>query len=103
MAQLAATVYVRDPESHQTVELAQGTSPEARLAALVPNPGAWVDGKLPRAATAAQDDSGTGQDDAPGADSDTGKPSATKPAARKSAATKPARGRGAADEGTSGD
>jgi hypothetical protein len=100
MAQLAATVYVQDPESHQTVELAPGTTPEARLAALVTNPVAWVDGKLPNAAADDQDDSGTGPDDT----SDADKPTAKKPAAtRKSAATKPARGRDAADEGTSGD
>ncbi|MEU1134252.1 hypothetical protein ABZ383_31080 [Streptomyces sp. NPDC005900] len=106
-AQLAATVYVQDPQTHQTVELAPGTSPEPRLAALVTNPGAWVDGKLPRAAkTPAEADTGTstGPDGASGDDSEADKAPATpKPAARRSAATKPARGRDAADEGTSGE
>jgi hypothetical protein len=46
--QLAATVYVQDPETHQTVELAPGTCPPPHLAALVTNPLAWVDGKMPR-------------------------------------------------------
>lgn len=48
-ARLAATVLVRDPETHQTVELAKGTSPEPRLAALVTNPMAWEGGKVPAA------------------------------------------------------
>ncbi len=107
-AQLAATVYVKDPTTHQTVELAPGTCPEPRLAALVTNPAAWVDGKLPRAAKTTQDGgdspTGDGQDDASGADSDAGKPAAKKTAAsRKSAASKPAPGRAAAEEGSSGD
>lgn len=118
-AQLAATVYVTDPDSHQTVTLDQGTSPEPRLAALVTNPAAWVDGKLPRlpkAKTEQESDgsegpTGDGPDDASGDDSAAGdadtatKPAA--PAAKKTAAKKtasaPARGRAAADEGTSGE
>lgn len=110
-ARLAATVYVTDPETHQTVELAPGTSPDARLAALVTNPAAWVDGKLPRLPKK-QDDQQTdsptdaGQDDASGATSDAGNEQAA-PAAKKTAARKAApsrsRGRDAAGEGTSGD
>lgn len=115
-AQLAATVFLTDPESHQTVELAPGTSPEARLAALVTNPAAWVDGKLPRAAKSSTETpdgpkspTGDGPDDASGADSEpTSGAADTKPAApaaKKTAAKKataPARGRNAAGEGTSG-
>lgn len=116
MAQLASTVYVEDPDSRQTVTLDAGTSPEPRLAALVPNPAAWVDGKLPRLPKAkadpAPDPQNTGDDDPDGASgdasdtSDAGNqaaPAAKKPAARKSAATKPARGRDAAEQGTSGE
>ncbi len=104
-AQLAATVYIQDPETHQTVELAPGTSPEPRLAALVTNPAAWIDRKLPRAAKTGNDSpTGGGQGDASGEVSDAGKPPAKKTAAtRKSAASKPARGRDAADEGNGGD
>jgi hypothetical protein len=120
-AQLRATVYVTDPETHQTVELAPGTSPEPRLAALVTNPAAWVDGKLPRlpkaltenqqqGADGSQDPTGDGPDGASGGESeasdagdDKAAPAAKKTAARKTAANKPARGRDAAAEGTSGD
>ncbi|MFD9443408.1 hypothetical protein [Streptomyces sp. NPDC060001] len=119
-AQLAATVYVTDPDSHQTVELAAGSSPEPRLAALVPNPAAWVDRKLPRLPRAktetgpGQDPQSTGdgndQDGASGGDSDTSPagdpqaaPAAKKTAAPKRVATKPARGRDAAEQGTSGE
>ncbi|GHJ34342.1 hypothetical protein ACFV4E_22375 [Streptomyces hygroscopicus] len=106
MAQLKSTVYVQDPETRQTVELAAGTNPPARLAALVTNPAAWVDGKLPTAAKKAQasdGDQGNGQGDdsgdasASGDDNDEG----TKPAATKRAARTPARGRKSADEGSS--
>ncbi|MFF8422934.1 hypothetical protein [Streptomyces sp. NPDC015680] len=88
-AKLAASVYVTDPDTSQTVILAAGTSPEARLAALVTNPAAWEDGKLPDAAPA--EPTPTGDDDAD-----------IEPAARKTAAKKPARGRTTAAEGTSG-
>ncbi|MFG2540670.1 hypothetical protein ACGFU4_36070 [Streptomyces sp. NPDC048511] len=122
-AQLKGTVYVTDPDTHQTVELAPGTSPDPRYAALVTNPAAWVDGKLPRlpkTKTETEGDSslfGSGQDDASGgasAASDTADPKSddepptgddsedTKPAARKTAAKKPARGRTTAAEGTGG-
>lgn len=115
MAQLAATVYVQDPQTSQTVTLDQGTSPEPRLAALVTTPAAWVDGKLPRLpkkqeqqTTGDQGPTGDGQDDDSGdtsasADGDSTAPAAKKTAARKSAASKPARGRDAADEGSSGE
>jgi hypothetical protein len=82
---LAATVYVTDPESHQTVVLEAGTTPEKRLADLVPNPAAWDDDKT--------------AEEAPQGD-DTAEP---KQAAKKTAAKRPARGRNAADEGTSGE
>lgn len=113
--QLATPVFVKDPETNQTVILAAGTSPEPQLAALVTNPAAWVDGKLPRLpktqGPTGQDPTGDGQDGASGADSDTGTgsqpdadqaaPAAKKTAARKTAANRPARGREAA-EGDSG-
>ncbi|MFC8207944.1 hypothetical protein [[Kitasatospora] papulosa] len=104
-AQLKGTVYVTDPDTHQTVELAPGTSPEPHLAALVTNPAAWVDGKLPRLPKTKTDTgSGSDQDDASGDDSDTSaatepsegygsedtKPAAKKTAARKTAASKTA-------------
>ena len=88
-ARLAATVYVTDPDTHQTVRLDQGSEPEARLAALVTNPAAWEDG-TPAATTPAEPEP-EGDDDAD-----------TKQAARKTAAKKPARGRTTAAEGTSG-
>lgn len=92
MATLRSTVYVVDPESHQTVALEAGSSPEPRLAALVTNPSAWEDGKLPAAAKNAADSEPSGED---------GKDDGDKPAAKR-AARKPARGRNAADEGDSG-
>jgi hypothetical protein len=93
MAKLAATVHVRDPRTHQMVQLDAGTEPEPELAALVTNPDAWEGGKLPTAAkqTASSSTSTSDED------------SGDKTAARKTAAKKPARGRNAADEGTSGD
>ncbi|GGS96129.1 hypothetical protein [Streptomyces violaceus] len=123
-ARLRSTVYVTDPETHQTVTLHPGTSPEPRLAALVTNKAAWVDGKLPRLPKTKADDSqtdqgptGEGQDDASGAASDTSAegdqssrqednqaaPAAKKTAARKTAATSRSRGRDAAGEGDSGE
>jgi len=82
---LAATVYVTDPESHQTVVLEAGTTPEKRLADLVTNPAAWDDDKT-------ADETPEGDDAAE-----------SKQAAKKTAAKRPARGRSAADEGNSGD
>jgi hypothetical protein len=122
-AQLAATVYVRDPETNQTATLDPGTLPEPRLAALVTNPVAWVDRKLPRlpkAQTQSKPDktegpTGDGPDDASGAASartdgsdptpegdNQAAPAAKKTAAKK-AAPRPARGRDAAGEGSSGE
>lgn len=119
-AKLVATVYVRDPETHQTVELAPGTSPEPRLARLVTNPKAWVDGRLPRLKAEPQkepdgpkDPTGDGPDAASGDASattagnpaeteQTAAPAAKKTAARKTAATGRSRGRDAAGEGDSG-
>lgn len=112
MASLINTVFVTDPENNQTVVLAAGTCPEPRLAALVTNPSAWVDGKLPRLpkATAQTPPDGTvdptgGPDGASGDGSDTsgdGDPEAKKTAAKK-AATSRSRGRNAAGEGASGE
>ncbi|WP_228994291.1 hypothetical protein [Streptomyces sp. DH8] len=120
-AQLSRPVYVNDPDTHQTVLLHPGTSPEPRLAALVTNPAAWVDGKLPRLPKTKTESnsgpSGNDPDAASGDDSDvTGSADTqsdettpadgddsddTKPAAKR-AARKPARGRTAAAEGTGG-
>lgn len=123
-AQLAAAVYVTDPDTHQTVELAEGTSPEPHLAALVTNPAAWIDGKLPRLPKAKAQTPPNGDDDGPPAgdpdgasgdasgdpaDSDetAGEPAA--PAANKTAAKKTtaapsrSRGREAAGKATSGE
>ncbi|GAA2770259.1 hypothetical protein [Streptomyces showdoensis] len=95
-AQLRTTVFVKDPDTHQTVELHPGTCPEPRLAALVTNPSAWVDGKLPRlrlpqkpAPDADQQETpqdprqgdGDGPGDTPGADSDTGSDKDSSPSA----------------------
>lgn len=93
MAKLAATVYITDPDSHQTVALEAGSEPEPRLAALVPNPAAWEDNKPPTAATTNTTPSPSGFE------KDTG--DEDKPAVKKTA-TSPARGRKAAAEGTSG-
>lgn len=90
-AKLAATVHVKDPRTHQMVQLDAGTEPEPELAALVTNPDAWEGGKLPTAAKKTADTTSTDEGD----DGD-------KTAARKTAARKPARGRNAADEGSSG-
>ena len=105
MTQLKSTVYVQDPETRQTVELAAGTNPPARLAALVTNPSAWVDGKLPTVAKKAQasdGDQGNGQgDDSGDASASDADAEGAKPAATKRAARTPARGRKSADEGGS--
>ena len=114
-AQLKGTVFVADPDTHQTVELAPGTSPEPRLAALVTNPAAWVDGKLPRLPKAKTDDSGNPSGSDPGAasggdsvasgtgsqPSDQAAPAAKKTAAKRAASSR-SRGRDAADQGDSG-
>lgn len=91
MAKLAATVFVRDPRTHQMVQLDAGSEPEPELAALVTTPDAWEGGKLPShaksTASSSKDEDGDGGD---------------KPAAKRTA-KRPARGRSAADEGSSGD
>ncbi|MFD3336046.1 hypothetical protein ACFWV1_25880 [Streptomyces sp. NPDC058700] len=71
--QLKGTVYVTDPDTHQTVTLEPGTLPEPRLAALVTNPAAWVDGKMPRLKTQTKPETGKDPDDGnppPGDDPD---------------------------------
>jgi hypothetical protein len=102
MAQLETSVFVTDPDTHHTVELAPGTCPEPKLAALVTNPAAWVNRELPDLAEA--QDTPQGDASAEGSDSAGDKqvaPAAKKPAAKKSAPA-PARGRAAAGEGASG-
>lgn len=92
---LAASVYVTDPDTHETVLLEAGTSPEKRLADLVTNPVAWEGEDLegnPAAEAKDEDEDTQSSDD--GADD--------KQAAKR-AARKPARGRSAADEGSSGE
>lgn len=93
-AKLVATVHVRDPRTHQMVQLDSGTEPEPELAGLVRNPDAWEGGKLPTAAKKAADTSASSSDDS---EDDGDKPAA------KRAARKPARGRNAAGEGASGE
>ncbi|MGW7283947.1 hypothetical protein ACWGH4_00350 [Streptomyces sp. NPDC054847] len=88
-ARLAATVYVTEPGTNQTVRLDAGSEPPAELAALVTNPSAWEGGKLPSAPADSKSsktpakDSGDGND---GDDSADTKP-ARKTAARKTAAS----------------
>ncbi|MEV7681536.1 hypothetical protein AB0O64_23725 [Streptomyces sp. NPDC088341] len=50
MPRLAATVYVKDPETFQWVTCEAGTEPEPRLAALILTPSAWEDGHVPEPA-----------------------------------------------------
>ncbi|MFD6149357.1 hypothetical protein [Streptomyces sp. NPDC060243] len=83
MAQLKSTVFLQDPQTHQTVRLDPGTSPPAHLAALITNPAAWVDGKLPRLPKGSEPSSASAGEDVQ--------------ADRKPSAPKPARGRKAAD------
>ncbi|WP_055695686.1 hypothetical protein, partial [Streptomyces prasinopilosus] len=82
MARLATDVHVKDPQTRLMVHLRAGEEPAPEYAALVKNPDAWEDGKLPTAAKKTADTS-TSSDD--GDDGD-------KPAAKR-AARKPARGR----------
>ncbi|MFF9287518.1 hypothetical protein [Streptomyces griseosporeus] len=104
MAKLVKAVFVKDPDRHRTVLLRPGEEPESRFAALVTNPDAWEDGKLPEAAAKASeqetDSADNGEDS--GGDEDKAAPAAKKTAAKK-ATTSRSRGRDAADEGTSGD
>lgn len=108
MAKLVKAVHVKDPDRHRMVLLLPGEEPEPRLAALVTNPDAWEDGKLPAAAADDSADSGgdveTSPDDQkPSEDAEKAAPAAKKTAARKSAAHRPARGRDAAEKGDSGE
>lgn len=111
MAKLAKAVFVRDPDRHRTVLLNAGEEPEPRLAALVTNPDAWEDGKLPQAAKETQanaadsdSDGSKGEDSSDDSgDAKKAEQPAKKTAARKTAATSRSRGRDAADEGTSGE
>lgn len=47
MAELSSSVFLADPDSHEQIVLAAGSTPEPRLARLVTNPSAWVGGVLP--------------------------------------------------------
>ncbi|MER5302119.1 hypothetical protein ABT039_22050 [Streptomyces lasiicapitis] len=49
MARLAATVYVKDPETFQWVTCDAGTEPAPRLAQFILTPAAWQDGVAPTA------------------------------------------------------
>jgi hypothetical protein len=92
-AQLASTVYVTDPQTSQTVCLAPGTLPEPHLAALVTNPSAWVDGKLPSLASDSSGDADSQSSEAEpvqGADAADTKPAAKRQVAKKTAASKTA-------------
>ncbi|MFJ9799830.1 hypothetical protein [Streptomyces sp. NPDC101145] len=88
MARLVTDTWVKDPQTRQMVHLRAGEEPSAEYAALVKNPDAWEDGKLPTAK------------DAP--EPDTDRDADTKTAAKKTAAKTPARGRTTAGEGTGG-
>ncbi|MFJ1782521.1 hypothetical protein ACIOKA_38080 [Streptomyces anulatus] len=105
MAKLVRAVHVTDPKSGRRLVLHPGEEPAPHLAALVQNPAAWEDGKLPASAEATTEDVGPTEtkEEPPetGGDSDDNQGD-TKPAARKTAAKKPARGRTAAAEGTGG-
>lgn len=101
MAKLSKAVFVKDPDRNGTVILLHpGDEPEPRLAALVTNPDAWEDGKLPTAAKKAAKADTADDTTASASTSDDG--SGDKPAASKRQATSPARGRKAAGEGSSG-
>jgi hypothetical protein len=91
MARLATDVHVKDPKTRLMVHLRAGQEPAPEYAALITNPDAWEDGKLPTAAKKTAASSSTDEDG-----------DGTKQAAKR-AARKPARGRDAADEGSSGD
>ncbi|HEX5569353.1 MAG TPA: hypothetical protein VFY14_20950 [Streptomyces sp.] len=93
MARLVATVYVKDPETHESVELEAGTSPEPRLAALVTNPAAWEDGKPPTAVESKKTTDTPSDEGGGGGD--------RQATAKTTAAKRPARGRKAA-EGSGG-
>ncbi|MFG3157245.1 hypothetical protein ACGF7W_35005 [Streptomyces sp. NPDC048219] len=83
MARLIATVYVKDPETHQWVTCDAGTEPEARLAALITTASAWEDGKLPDLGDSAEKDAVPGAD--PGAQKPADQELEKKPRARRPA------------------
>ncbi|MGW7636094.1 hypothetical protein [Streptomyces decoyicus] len=94
MAKLVRAVFVRDPAKHRDILLHPGEEPAAEYAALVTNPDAWEDGKLPTTAKKAAAEEQTTPEPSPEGDE------GDKPAAKKTAANRPARGRkSAADEG----
>jgi hypothetical protein len=93
MARLVSDVHVKDPKTRLMVHLRAGEEPAPEYAALVKNPEAWEDGKLPTGAKTADTTTSSDGEDGDGGD---------KPAAKR-AAKRPARGRSAADEGSSGD
>ncbi|MGW4270866.1 hypothetical protein ACWEGQ_00510 [Streptomyces seoulensis] len=98
MAKLVKAVHVKDPDRSHTVLLLPGEEPEPRLAALITNPDAWEDGKLPNAEEESADDDSDKDSD--------GDDKQAAPAAKKTApkrATNRSRGRGAAGEGNGGD
>ncbi|WP_331764406.1 hypothetical protein [Streptomyces anulatus] len=101
MAKLVRAVHVTDPKSGRRLVLGPGEEPAPHLAALVQNPAAWEDGKLP---AVAEESSSTKDADTTEGVSSASEETAdvTKPAARTTAANKPARGRKAAAEGTGG-
>lgn len=47
VSRLAATVYVKNPETHQWVTCEAGSQPPPHLAALILTPSAWQDGRVP--------------------------------------------------------
>ncbi|MER7707234.1 hypothetical protein ABTX81_30575 [Kitasatospora sp. NPDC097605] len=47
MAELISSVFLVDPDSHEQIVLAAGSTPEPRLACLVTNPSAWAGGVVP--------------------------------------------------------
>lgn len=96
MAKLIRSTWVRDPAKHRDILLRAGEEPAPEYAALVTNPEAWEDGKLPTAAKKTAEEQST----EPASDSATEEDEGDKPAAKR-AATRPARGRkSAADEGS---
>lgn len=109
-AKLAATVLVRDPDTHQTVELPKGSTPEMRLAVLVTNAVAWEGGRVPtavaKAAAAPEQDPGTSDgDDGQGNDDggdDSDDDADPKPPAKKAASKRPASRGTTAAKGTGG-
>ncbi|WP_282795774.1 hypothetical protein [Streptomyces sp. CC224B] len=90
MARLAATVYVRDPGTHQWVTCDAGSEPAPHLAALILTASAWQDGTPPppaaptHPASAAEAADAAEPEDDDGADA--ADPPEKKPRTRRSAA-----------------